>query len=663
MLACTALVGCSDDDVLNNAEQENQQTVKMDTYVTVSIDASTSSSRTSNDGDNHGDAENSGHENTGSDQENAIKDVLVILSEENVTEETYDADIVNGVVQLLSQDNFEKATTGEWEMKTPYKMDQTGNYKALVVINPVEELKDKIDLCDGNHAQAYNEVLSFHGESITEDNYFMMANREPKTIKVEESHNSPAHAAGQEDDDIINVERAASKITFRWKEAANDLGANVYPVTVATKAYKAKVEQYWYMKKDDNNNDKYYYAKFNVATASGNTYYILLNAEQNTLVGGQLDPNTVVGVFQKEYKGDELVMHNGYVESEKKYKNVALLKDVTSTLGDKAAFIKTLTFDTEGNVGSSTETYYIKLEQYALMNKSKTVYAVRHVSAGKEGEYTGAVATMQLLGNTYQYLIDPHSKDKTTFNETNANLWFDNPFNKVQAAANTLGTSTSSTDIEFKKLPGSLSNSDPDTNTEVTGNTLDYKTTGAFLEYCHENAVLANNQIAGWVTGIVFVGKIYSNAGCTEENVVQKMYKYDNVYYETLRALLEAKKTDVDAFANLTENSSDNDAKAAGIEVYNGGTCFYYSSQIEHFDNDGYVTKEGVTSWVENGPGIMENAIMRNNIYSLSVKGLSEIGSATLDLDAKDEVADKAAYITMQAKILPWIVRFNDIEF
>ena len=24
MLACTALVGCSDDDVLNNAEQENQ---------------------------------------------------------------------------------------------------------------------------------------------------------------------------------------------------------------------------------------------------------------------------------------------------------------------------------------------------------------------------------------------------------------------------------------------------------------------------------------------------------------------------------------------------------------------------------------------------------------------------------------------------------------
>ena len=48
MLACTALVGCSDDDVLNNAEQENQQAEKIDAYLKFSIASSTNSSRADN---------------------------------------------------------------------------------------------------------------------------------------------------------------------------------------------------------------------------------------------------------------------------------------------------------------------------------------------------------------------------------------------------------------------------------------------------------------------------------------------------------------------------------------------------------------------------------------------------------------------------------------
>ena len=62
-------------------------------------------------------------------------------------------------------------------------------------------------------------------------------------------------------------------------------------------------------------------------------------------------------------------------------------------------------------------------------------------------------------------------------------------------------------------------------------------------------------------------------------------------------------------------------------------------------------------------PGVMEFAIMRNNIYSLSIGTISEIGSATVLPTPGTVVADQGAYITMQAKILPWIVRFNDINF
>jgi hypothetical protein len=59
----------------------------------------------------------------------------------------------------------------------------------------------------------------------------------------------------------------------------------------------------------------------------------------------------------------------------------------------------------------------------------------------------------------------------------------------------------------------------------------------------------------------------------------------------------------------------------------------------------------------------MEYAIMRNNIYSLSISGLSNIGSATVNPEPGAAVEDEGAYITMRAKILPWIVRFNNIEF
>ena len=665
MLACTALVGCSD-DVIDNIAQDNNEVKKMDTYVTISIDASTSSSRaTTVDGDEHNNAEHSGHENAGSDQENAVNEVLVIL-----TKGTYEANKATGIVEILSKNNFsQNEQTKIWTKNVPYRMDETGNYKALVVINPVSELRTKIESLKGDHASAYTEVCNFSSPSgITTlsdgKSSFMMANREAVTIIVDESHNSPDNAAGKKEEDLISVERAASKITFRWKpeDTSAGTGVNVYPVTVKTKAYKAKVEQYWYMKKDAENNDKYYYAKFNLAKVGTTQYYILLD-EGKSVVGGQLNVKDVLGVFV-----DNGETHNGRPDGTSNDIDTKLLTNVTSTVqgnnADLSNFIATLTFNQEETTSPADKTYYIKLEQYALTNLSTSVYTVRHVSAGEKDKYTGDVETMNLLGNDFQYLIDPYSGDKsgTGYDATKASTWFTHTLTEVETEANSLGTSSASTTKYFKPLPGSYSNSDYDSkhNVEAKDITPEYTETGAWLAYCNENAVLANKQVKGLVTGIVFVGKIYSDESCTKEQTVQKMYKYDNIYYETLRALLNA-NPGVSAFASLTENSSDSDAKAAGIVVYNGGTCFYYSSQIEHYDNDTYDAT--TNKWTDNGLGIMENAIMRNNIYSLSVKTLGEIGSATLELEGDESTVDQGAYITMQAKILPWIVRFNDIEF
>lgn len=93
--------------------------------------------------------------------------------------------------------------------------------------------------------------------------------------------------------------------------------------------------------------------------------------------------------------------------------------------------------------------------------------------------------------------------------------------------------------------------------------------------------------------------------------------------------------------------------EALGIEHFAGGKCYYYTSQIKHFD-DGDNTHMGV----------MEFAIMRNNIYSLAVESIGEIGTSSLTPytpGTPDE--EPKTYIKVSAKILPWIVRFNNIKF
>ena len=69
----------------------------------------------------------------------------------------------------------------------------------------------------------------------------------------------------------------------------------------------------------------------------------------------------------------------------------------------------------------------------------------------------------------------------------------------------------------------------------------------------------------------------------------------------------------------------------------------------------------------ESGKGVMEFAIMRNNIYSLAVESVDGFGYASTNLEeaaANDEtLSDLSVYLTMKAKILPWIVRFNNITF
>ena len=188
-----------------------------------------------------------------------------------------------------------------------------------------------------------------------------------------------------------------------------------------------------------------------------------------------------------------------------------------------------------------------------------------------------------------------------------------------------------------------------------------------------KDIVLASKQNALTSTSIIFEAQIYDNAG----NVVDYMIEYDGSFYKNFLALQQAtiptNGTDItdspfwgwaDEDYPKTENERKEWATALAEKnaiLYHDGKCYYFSSQIEHFDND--------TESADGGKGVMENAIMRNNIYSLAVTGVNGFGFSSINLGSgvlegeESGTEQEKVYLTMKAKILPWIVRFNDIEF
>ena len=88
-----------------------------------------------------------------------------------------------------------------------------------------------------------------------------------------------------------------------------------------------------------------------------------------------------------------------------------------------------------------------------------------------------------------------------------------------------------------------------------------------------------------------------------------------------------------------------------------GYYCYYYYWN-RHNDNN----RDGVM-------GPMEFCTVRNNVYKLSVSKISRLGHPRLDENDPetpkpndpDESSD--VYITVDSKVIPWVVRINEIEF
>ncbi len=176
------------------------------------------------------------------------------------------------------------------------------------------------------------------------------------------------------------------------------------------------------------------------------------------------------------------------------------------------------------------------------------------------------------------------------------------------------------------------------------------------------------SQRAGITTGVVFRASfIPTDKALWNGNAV---YIYNNTIYGDLNALKEyvaaAPETEVaqafkqvqqfgvedpDLKVNLVANADDNHGFSAYVPNANGGYDMYYYYYNRHKTN-------GINTTL----GVNEFGVVRNNVYKLKVTKINSLGLPTPP-DPNTEDEEENVFFTVDVRVLPWVVRINDIEF
>lgn len=234
------------------------------------------------------------------------------------------------------------------------------------------------------------------------------------------------------------------------------------------------------------------------------------------------------------------------------------------------------------------------------------------------------------------------------------------------------------------------------------------------LAYCMENTMLKDMQLNGYSTGIIFRAKAtVEGITSAEENYKGDLYKYEGKFYTSLVDLVKSANKDW----NGTDETLTNDIlkiktrgevsvedylkginniaalEDFGVDYFVQGYC-YYTYWLRHANNN------------DKTMGIMEFAIVRNNVYKVTINTVGAMGktnSGTVgpkdpakpgegEVDNPDpsnpnpempgevvpnpeptdpvipfepENPDESneTYLNVSVYVNPWIVRNNDIDF
>lgn len=308
----------------------------------------------------------------------------------------------------------------------------------------------------------------------------------------------------------------------------------------------------------------------------------------------------------------------------------------------------------------------ITLTDMALVNLSKEFYYLRRVSA--DGTSTNAIIGDTETNTNYVVDTDYDWKSGSTITDYSGHFFY--VYNKNSASADYTWTSISS-----------LTNNDDDNNNSWNTNNSkgDYK----IWRYATENTIPAkvSNQKKGITTGVVFKGEIQGKGDMANLlNGENPVYVFDNILWGTWEDVEEAAEATESGNTTLANpllaaaynkamedpDASDTEiekkAVAAGFTIFKPNAnkkyevLYYYWNRHNDNNNNGSM-------------GPMEFAVVRNNVYKLSVTGVNKFGHPTNPGDdpdpenPEDPDEEDDVYFKVAVEVLPWVVRINDIEF
>lgn len=306
----------------------------------------------------------------------------------------------------------------------------------------------------------------------------------------------------------------------------------------------------------------------------------------------------------------------------------------------------------------------VTLTDMALVNLSKEFYYLRRVS--DDGTSTSAIIGGTETNTNYVVDTDYDWKSGSTITDYSDHFFY--VYNQNSASADYTWTSISS-----------LTKNEDDTDN--SWNTDDKKGDYKIWRYATENTIPKGTddglQKKGITTGVAFKGEI---KGVSDRmrillNGINTVYVFDNILWGTwddVKTAAELKESDNTTLANPLLAAAYNeamkggytDAKAvdAGFTIFKPNAdkkyevLYYYWNRHNDNNNNGSM-------------GPMEFAVVRNNVYKLSVTGVNKFGHPTNPGDdpdpeyPEDPDEEDDVYFKVAVEVLPWVVRINDIKF
>ena len=292
----------------------------------------------------------------------------------------------------------------------------------------------------------------------------------------------------------------------------------------------------------------------------------------------------------------------------------------------------------------------LTLTDAALINQSKAHYMFRRVSAGSDATATGAVVGGTEVPNNW--VVDTDWSNKVAAN-----------FDAQLSAPSTWNW------------------------TELASLTADDNYEGDYKIWCYakEHTIPGiDAQKHNVSTGVAFKAELAAgdDASTAVKNAMaakKRIYVFNNVLYGAWSDVKAAAVAGTDATLQAAYNQAAAgvaaDAEPTGAAAAAAGFTGYSAKDGKYYNYYYYWNRHN-DNLNNDVMGIMEFAVVRNNVYKLAVNAINRFGHPTppepntpdpdpdpdpVDPDDPDESVNY--YFNVTVKVLPWTVRINNIIF